>query len=163
MGFGETFFFCHMIVICREQSSQFKNCVTVNRNQIQFVFPAPFFHLRGFSFFQVMVDESFLSDDPDSYVTLTVVRSPGGKGAVRLQWTVDEMAKDELSPLNGTLHFDEVQSASGLLQFFSNFLLHSITYINLCDSIHYVLNFFEIINIVNKNHRHTDTQKTLDV
>lgn len=55
-----------------------------------------------------MVDESLLSDDPGSYVTLTVVRSPGGKGAVRLQWTIDEMAKDDLSPLNGTLHFDEV-------------------------------------------------------
>ena len=61
-----------------------------------------------FSLFQVMVDESLLSDDPDSYVTLTVVRSPGGKGAVRLQWTIDEMAKDDLSPLSGTLHFDEV-------------------------------------------------------
>lgn len=80
-----------------------------------------------------MVDESLLSDDPDSYVTLTVVRSPGGKGAVRLQWTVDEMAKDDLSPLNGTLHFDEVYSASGPLQFFSNlsllaFPFHSLTY-----------------------------------
>lgn len=55
-----------------------------------------------------MVDESLLSDDPDSYVTLTVVRSPGGKGAVRLQWTLDEMAKDDLSPLSGMLHFNEV-------------------------------------------------------
>nr|XP_001918372.2 G-protein coupled receptor 98 [Equus caballus] len=68
------------------------------------------FGVFGFEEKTVMVDESFLSDDPDSYVTLTVVRSPGGKGAVRLQWTVDEMAKDELSPLNGTLHFDETES-----------------------------------------------------
>lgn len=80
-----------------------------------------------------MVDESLLSDDHDSYVTLTVVRSPGGKGAVRLQWTVDEMAKDDLSPLNGTLHFDEVYSASEPLQFFSNlsllaFPFHSLIY-----------------------------------
>lgn len=62
-----------------------------------------------------MVDESLLSDDPDSYVTLTVVRSLGGKGAVRLQWTIDETAKNDLRPLNGTLLFDEVSSASGLL------------------------------------------------
>ncbi|EPQ10965.1 G-protein coupled receptor 98, partial [Myotis brandtii] len=68
------------------------------------------FGVFGFEEKTVMVDESLLSDDPDSYVTLTVVRSPGGKGAVRLQWTVDEMAKDDLSPLNGTLHFDETES-----------------------------------------------------
>lgn len=85
----------------------------MNRNEILFVLLLlslflSFLNLTGFSFFQVMVDESLLSDDPDSYVTLTVVRSPGGKGAVQLQWTIDEMAKDDLSPLNGTLHFDEV-------------------------------------------------------
>ncbi|XP_066129903.1 adhesion G-protein coupled receptor V1 [Saccopteryx bilineata] len=68
------------------------------------------FGVFGFEEKTVMVDESLLSDDPDSYVTLTVVRSPGGKGAVRLQWTVDEVAKDDLSPLNGTLHFDETES-----------------------------------------------------
>nr|XP_031304026.1 adhesion G-protein coupled receptor V1 [Camelus dromedarius] len=68
------------------------------------------FGVFGFEEKTVMIDESLLSDDPDSYVTLTVVRSPGGKGAVRLQWTVDEMAEDDLSPLNGTLHFDETES-----------------------------------------------------
>ncbi|KAB0406077.1 hypothetical protein E2I00_004999, partial [Balaenoptera physalus] len=68
------------------------------------------FGVFGFEEKTVMVDESLLSDDPDSYVTLTVVRSPGGKGAIRLQWTIDEMAKDDLSPLNGTLHFDETES-----------------------------------------------------
>lgn len=67
-----------------------------------------FFNFTGFSFFQIMVDESLLSDDLDSYVTLTVVRSPEGKGAVQLQWTIDETAKGDLSPLSGTLHFDEV-------------------------------------------------------
>lgn len=56
-----------------------------------------------------------MSDDPDSYVKLTVVRSPGGKGAVRLHWAIEEKAKDDLSPLNGTLYFDEVQSASQFL------------------------------------------------
>ncbi|XP_008059253.2 G-protein coupled receptor 98 [Carlito syrichta] len=68
------------------------------------------FGVFGFEEKTVMVDESLLSDDPDSYVTLTVVRSPGGKGAVRLQWAVDEKAKHDLSPLNGTLHFDETES-----------------------------------------------------
>lgn len=62
-----------------------------------------------------MVDESLLSDDPDSYVTLTVVRSPGGKGAVLLHWAIDEKAKDDLSPLSGTLHFDEVLPGSQFL------------------------------------------------
>ncbi|XP_004678196.1 PREDICTED: G-protein coupled receptor 98 [Condylura cristata] len=68
------------------------------------------FGVFGFEEKTVLVKESLLSDDPDSYVTLTVVRSPGGKGAVRLQWTVDEMAKDDLRPLNGTIHFDETES-----------------------------------------------------
>lgn len=116
---------------CIDRILNSKVIVIISRNNI--VFPSFFLILSAFSFFQVMVDESLLSDDPDSYVTLTVVRSPGGKGAVRLQWTVDEMAKDDLSPLNGTLHFDEVCSASGPLQFFSNlslfaFPFHSLTY-----------------------------------
>ncbi|XP_054544211.1 adhesion G-protein coupled receptor V1 isoform X2 [Talpa occidentalis] len=68
------------------------------------------FGVFGFEEKTVLVEESLLSDDPDSYVTLTVVRSPGGKGAVRLQWTVDEKAKDDLRPLNGTINFDETES-----------------------------------------------------
>ncbi|XP_044889500.1 adhesion G-protein coupled receptor V1 isoform X1 [Felis catus] len=68
------------------------------------------FGVFGFEEKTVMVDESLLSDDPDSYVTLTVVRSLGGKGAVRLQWTIDETAKNDLRPLNGTLLFDETES-----------------------------------------------------
>ncbi|XP_054434571.1 adhesion G-protein coupled receptor V1 [Pteronotus mesoamericanus] len=68
------------------------------------------FGVFGFEEKTVMIDESLLSDDPNSHVTLTVVRSPGGKGAVRLQWAVDETAKDDLSPLTGTLHFDETES-----------------------------------------------------
>lgn len=65
-----------------------------------------------------MVDESLLSDDPDSYVTLTVVRSPGGKGAVSLHWAIEEQAKGALSPWNGTLRFDEVQPGSSSCNFF---------------------------------------------
>ncbi|XP_039111424.1 adhesion G-protein coupled receptor V1 [Hyaena hyaena] len=68
------------------------------------------FGVFGFEEKTVMVDETLLSDDPDSYVTLTVVRSLGGKGAVRLQWTIDETAKNDLRPLNGTLLFDETES-----------------------------------------------------
>ncbi|XP_054994600.1 adhesion G-protein coupled receptor V1 [Sorex araneus] len=68
------------------------------------------FGIFGFEEKTVTIDESLFSDDPDSYVTLTVVRSPGGKGAVRLHWAVDKRAKDNLRPLNGTLHFDETES-----------------------------------------------------
>ncbi|XP_035296369.1 adhesion G-protein coupled receptor V1 isoform X3 [Cricetulus griseus] len=68
------------------------------------------FGIFGFEEKTVMVDESLLSDDPDSYVTLTVVRSPGGKGAVLLHWAIEEKAKDALSPWNGTLHFAESES-----------------------------------------------------
>ncbi|XP_058430567.1 adhesion G-protein coupled receptor V1 isoform X1 [Marmota monax] len=63
----------------------------------------------GFEKQTIMVNDSLLSDD-NSYVTLTVVRSQGGKGSVRLRWTVDEKAKDNLNPLSGTLHFDEMES-----------------------------------------------------
>ncbi|XP_036868013.2 adhesion G-protein coupled receptor V1 [Manis javanica] len=73
------------------------------------------FGIFGFEEKTVMVDESLLSDDPDSYVTLTVVRSPRGKGAIGLQWMIDETAKGDLSPLNGTLHFDETESQKTIL------------------------------------------------
>ncbi|CAO2593102.1 Adhesion G-protein coupled receptor V1 [Lemmus lemmus] len=65
------------------------------------------FGMFGFEEKTVTVDESLLSDDPSSYVTLTVVRSPEGKGAVSLHWAIEEKAKDALSPWNGTLRFDE--------------------------------------------------------
>ncbi|KAL6087981.1 hypothetical protein STEG23_022841, partial [Scotinomys teguina] len=68
------------------------------------------FGIFGFEEKTVVVDESLLSDDPESYVTLTVIRSPGGKGAVLLHWAIEEKAKDDLSPLNGTLDFDETES-----------------------------------------------------
>lgn len=48
-------------------------------------------------------------DDPAAQVTLTVVRSEGGEGAVTLLWQVDELAMEDLSPRNGTLVFTEVQ------------------------------------------------------
>ncbi|XP_076995276.1 adhesion G-protein coupled receptor V1 [Tamandua tetradactyla] len=73
------------------------------------------FGVFGFEETTVIVDESLITDDPDSYVTLTVVRSPEGKGAVQLQWTIDEMAKNKLKPLNGTLHFDETEFQKTIL------------------------------------------------
>ncbi|XP_033623594.1 adhesion G-protein coupled receptor V1 [Fukomys damarensis] len=68
------------------------------------------FGVFGFEKQTVMVDESLGSDDPDSRVTLTVVRSPGGEGAVQLQWAVEDKARHDLSPLNGILHFAEMES-----------------------------------------------------
>lgn len=41
--------------------------------------------------------------------TLTVVRSEGGEGAVTLLWQLDEQAKEDLTPFNGSLVFTEVQ------------------------------------------------------
>ncbi|XP_028615942.1 adhesion G-protein coupled receptor V1 [Grammomys surdaster] len=73
------------------------------------------FGIFGFEEKTVMVDGSLLSDDPDSYVTLTVVRSPEGKGAVRLHWAIEEKAKDDLSPLNGTLYFEETESQKSVI------------------------------------------------
>lgn len=48
-------------------------------------------------------------DDPAAWVTLTVVRSEGGEGAVTLLWRLDDQAIKDLLPLNGTLVFTEVQ------------------------------------------------------
>lgn len=47
-------------------------------------------------------------DDPAAQVTLSVVRSGGGEGAVTLLWQLEERAAGDLSPLNGTLVFTEV-------------------------------------------------------
>lgn len=47
--------------------------------------------------------------DPAAMATLAVVRSAGGEGAVTLVWQLEDQATDDLSPLNGTLVFTEVQ------------------------------------------------------
>lgn len=49
-------------------------------------------------------------NDTAAVATLTVLRSAGGKGAVTLRWQVEEQAKGDLSPLNGTLVFTEVHT-----------------------------------------------------
>lgn len=48
-------------------------------------------------------------DDPAAVMTLAVLRSEGGKGAVTLVWQLEGHAEDDLSPFNGTLAFTEVQ------------------------------------------------------
>lgn len=48
-------------------------------------------------------------DDPAAVATLVVLRSAGGEGAVTLLWQLEDLATDDLSPLNGTLVFTEVQ------------------------------------------------------
>ncbi|KAK1176563.1 adhesion G-protein coupled receptor V1-like [Acipenser oxyrinchus oxyrinchus] len=65
-----------------------------------------------FSFEQktVTVREPQFTDDPAGQVTLAVVRSLGGRGAVQIIWLVEEAARDDLSPLNGTLQFNETES-----------------------------------------------------
>lgn len=51
-------------------------------------------------------------DDPAALATLSVLRSPGGKGTVTLGWQLEDKARDDLSPFNGTLVFNEVQFKS---------------------------------------------------
>lgn len=48
-------------------------------------------------------------DDPSAVATLTVLRSTAGVGAVTLVWQLEVRAEGDLSPLNGTLVFNEVQ------------------------------------------------------
>lgn len=46
--------------------------------------------------------------DSAATVLLTVSRSQGGRGAVRMIWILEEAARYDLTPLNGTLYFNEV-------------------------------------------------------
>lgn len=59
----------------------------------------------------MLISEPQRLDDPAGEVTLTVVRSQGGRGAVKIIWIVEEAGQYDLSPLNGTLNFNEVQKA----------------------------------------------------
>lgn len=47
-------------------------------------------------------------DDSAAVALLTVSRSQGGRGAVKVIWILEEAARHDLTPLNGTLHFNEV-------------------------------------------------------
>nr|XP_033775700.1 adhesion G-protein coupled receptor V1 [Geotrypetes seraphini] len=66
--------------------------------------------LFGFEEKLVKVREPQASDDPAGLVSLTIVRSFGGLGAAQIIWVLEEAAKYDLSPLNGTLLFNETES-----------------------------------------------------
>ncbi|XP_061116243.1 adhesion G-protein coupled receptor V1 [Conger conger] len=66
--------------------------------------------LFGFEEESVTVTEPEFSDDPAAVAMLTVVRSPGGFGPVTLTWVLEDSARDDLTPLNGTLLFGELES-----------------------------------------------------
>lgn len=59
--------------------------------------------------FQVAVSEPDFLGDPAAEAALTVVRSAGGEGAVKLLWQLEHRAVNDLSPLNGTIVFAQVQ------------------------------------------------------
>lgn len=46
--------------------------------------------------------------DPAANAFLTISRSQGGQGEVHLIWILEEAAKYDLTPINGTLLFAEV-------------------------------------------------------
>ncbi|KAJ3604248.1 hypothetical protein NHX12_028989, partial [Muraenolepis orangiensis] len=64
----------------------------------------------GFQNQEVTVSEPEFTDDPAAVATLSVVRSAGGRGAVTLAWQLEDLARGDLSPLNGTLVFAEMES-----------------------------------------------------
>ncbi|XP_027733793.1 adhesion G-protein coupled receptor V1 isoform X6 [Empidonax traillii] len=64
----------------------------------------------GFEEKNVTVKEPQTPDDSAAVVLLTVSRSQGGRGAVKVLWILEEAARYDLTPLNGTLHFNETES-----------------------------------------------------
>ncbi|XP_072270059.1 adhesion G-protein coupled receptor V1 [Pyxicephalus adspersus] len=66
--------------------------------------------LFGFETNRVFISEPQRIGDPAGEVTLTVVRSPGGQGAVKIIWILEEAGQYDLSPLNGTLNFNETDT-----------------------------------------------------
>ncbi|KAM5191785.1 adhesion G-protein coupled receptor V1 [Mantella aurantiaca] len=66
--------------------------------------------LFGFETNKVLISEPQRTGDPAGEVTLTVVRSQGGHGAVKIIWIVEEAGQYDLNPLNGTLIFNETDT-----------------------------------------------------
>ncbi|OXB72852.1 UNVERIFIED_CONTAM: hypothetical protein H355_000852 [Colinus virginianus] len=64
----------------------------------------------GFEEKNIAVKEPQTPDDPAAIALFTVSRSRGGHGAVRVIWILEEAARHDLTPLNGTLHFNETES-----------------------------------------------------
>ncbi|XP_075960449.1 adhesion G-protein coupled receptor V1 [Anarhichas minor] len=69
----------------------------------------------GFQELEVTVSEPEFVDDPAAVATLSVLRSPGGEGAVTLGWQLEDQATDDLSPFNGTLVFTEAESMKSFM------------------------------------------------
>ncbi|NXU16592.1 GPR98 protein, partial [Pardalotus punctatus] len=63
----------------------------------------------GFEQKNVTVKEPQTPDDSAAVVSLNVSRSQGGQGEVKLLWILEEAARYDLTPLNGTLHFNETE------------------------------------------------------
>ncbi|NXB81784.1 GPR98 protein, partial [Donacobius atricapilla] len=63
----------------------------------------------GFEEKNVTVKEPQTPDDSAAVVLLNVSRSQGGQGAVTVLWILQEEARYDLTPLNGTLHFSETE------------------------------------------------------
>ncbi|NWV81048.1 GPR98 protein, partial [Dasyornis broadbenti] len=63
----------------------------------------------GFEQKNVTVKEPQTPDDSAAVVLLNVSRSQGGQGEVKLLWILEEAARYDLTPLNGTLHFNETE------------------------------------------------------
>ncbi|XP_071587409.1 adhesion G-protein coupled receptor V1 isoform X2 [Heliangelus exortis] len=63
----------------------------------------------GFEEKKVTVKEPQTPGDPAAVVALTVRRSQGGQGEAEVLWILEEAAKYDLTPLSGTLHFNETE------------------------------------------------------
>ncbi|XP_056157733.1 adhesion G-protein coupled receptor V1 isoform X2 [Lampris incognitus] len=64
----------------------------------------------GFQDQEVTVSEPEFTEDPTAVAMLAVLRSTGGEGFVVLVWQLEDQAREDLSPLNGTLVFTETES-----------------------------------------------------
>ncbi|XP_049326601.1 adhesion G-protein coupled receptor V1 isoform X2 [Astyanax mexicanus] len=69
----------------------------------------------GFEELTITVSEPQYTDDPASRANLTVVRSAGGEGTVYLIWILEQKARDDLQPHNGTLVFNGTESRQTLM------------------------------------------------
>uniref|UniRef100_UPI00398F1058 adhesion G-protein coupled receptor V1 isoform X2 n=1 Tax=Pristiophorus japonicus TaxID=55135 RepID=UPI00398F1058 len=68
----------------------------------------------GFEERSVTVQEPQTSEDPAGLVSFTVCRDDG-HGSVQIVWQVDESAIDDLTPLSGTLSFNETETKKTLV------------------------------------------------
>ncbi|KAK0155883.1 G-protein coupled receptor 98 [Merluccius polli] len=69
----------------------------------------------GFQNQEITVSEPEFTDDPAAVATLVVLRSTGGQGAVTLAWQLEDLARGDLSPLNGNLVFAATESTKSFV------------------------------------------------